>query len=711
MDSGSNKITIVPTTCKLDLVIARITFRSALMKSFADQIATRHAASAELSAFTVYEACALARRREEVSDYEGASEYLLPWWNPAASPQLGGLDQRSAAELLLRAGTLQGWLGSVRKTASWQRIAESLLTQSMALFQVLGEYEKAAEAKIELGYCYYREGVFPLAKDTYLDALKTLDETGDEELQITAMIRLAIVERHAGRLKDALQVLQHVAGILTPQHNHFLCGRFYAEYATTLKNLGTAEKNDSMLLHALKAFDSAIDHFRQAGNIRYSANMMNNLGYMLLGMDRFGQARPHLDEARSLFDSFGDAVRRAQVEETISQLLIKEENYESAATFVESAVETLRGSGEDAVLAEALTTQGLIYSRLNRGVEARYAFTEALHMAERCGDREGCGRAALIQLDESQTALSIVEQRELWSRAQQYLGASQQSDVQRRLREIKKRIDTAEAQETKERELHFQQEKMAALGTLAFGVGHDINNYLTAIKGRVQLIQRADLDDKSRKSLNIVLQATEDCAHLIQRIKEFGRPRAADDFEPIKVSALLADTLEISRSNCEKNGVTLQIDASTDASTDAMLMGDRTELKEVLVNLIYNSIDSMADRPRGVVALSAKIVAGKIRIEIADNGAGMTKEVMARAFEPFFTTKKNKGTGMGLAVSYAIVKRHDGTIEVDSTEGKGTTISIVLPALIDAQTEPTVNEVLDNIFKENVAEPRLQLVG
>ncbi|MEO6392068.1 MAG: ATP-binding protein [Pyrinomonadaceae bacterium] len=677
------------------------------MKSFADQIATRHAAGAELSAFTVYEACALARRREEVSDYEGASQYLLAWWNPAESPQLGGLDQRSAAELLLRAGTLQGWLGSVRKTASWQRIAESLLTQSMALFQVLGEHEKAAEAKIELGYCYYREGVFPLAKDTYLDALKTLEDTDDEELQITAMIRLAIVERHAGRLKDALQVLQHVAGILTAQHNHFLCGRFYAEYATTLKNLGTAEKNDSMLQHALKAFDSAIEHFRQAGNIRYSANMMNNLGYMLLGMDRSSQARPHLDEARSLFDSFGDAVRRAQVEETISQLLITEQDYETAATFIESAVETLRGSGEDAVLAEALTTQGLIYSRLNRGVEARYAFTEALHMAERCGDREGCGRAALSQLDEAQTTLSIVEQRELWSRAHQYLGSSQQSDVQRRLREIKKRIDTAEAQETKERELHFQQEKMAALGTLAFGVGHDINNYLTAIKGRVQLIQRADLDEQSRKSLTIVLQVTEDCVHLIERIKEFGRPRATVDFEPIKVSALLADTLEISRSKCEKSGVSLQLDASTDAT----LMGDRTELREVLVNLIYNSIDSMAERPRGVVALSANVVAGKIRIEIADNGAGMTKEVMARAFEPFFTTKKNKGTGMGLAVSYAIVKRHDGTIEVDSTEGKGTIIGIVLPAWADAQTEPTVNDVLDNIFKENIVEPRLQLVG
>lgn len=670
------------------------------MKSFSDQIATRHGASGELPVFTVYEACALARQREEVSDYEGASQYLRSWWSPSLPPKLNGLDQRSAAELLLRVGTLQGWLGSVRKTASWQRIAESYLTQSMALFQVLGENEKASEARIELGYCYYREGVFPLAKDTYLEALETLRNSGNDELEITAVIRLAIVERHAGRLKDALDVLQRAAAVLTEQHDHFLCGRFYAEYATTLKNLGNAENNDAMLQQALTAFDSAISHFRQAGNIRYCANMMNNLGYMLLGMDRLEQARPHLDEARSLFDSFGDAVRRAQVEETISQLLIKEGDFANGAIYIERAVEALRDSGEDAVLAEALTTQGLIYSRLDRGVEARYSFTEALHIAERCGDREGCGRAALGQLEEGRALLSIVEQRELWSRAHQHLGASQQSDWQRRLREIKKRIDAAEAQEAKERETRFQHEKMAALGTLAFGVGHDINNYLTAIKGRVQLLQRVELDEKAQKSLSVVLQATDDCANLIQRIKDFGRPRATDEFARIKLSELLSDTREISRSKCEKSGVSLQ----SEIRDDAVIMGDRTELKEVLVNLIYNSIDAIGTRPNGQVTLRSSVQGGKVKIEICDNGAGMSKEVIARAFEPFFTTKKSQGTGMGLAVSYAIVQRHDGAIDVESMEGIGTTIRISLPLVEVQRSEPTVTDVLSNIFNENLTE-------
>jgi signal transduction histidine kinase len=679
------------------------------MKSFADQIAARHAASIELSAFTVYEACALARQREEVSDYEGASQYLRPWWNLSDPPQLNGLDQRTAAELLLRVGTLQGWLGSVRKTASWQRIAESFLTQSMAFFQVLGEHEKAAEAKIELGYCYYREGVFPLAKDTYLEALKTLVETGNETLQITALIRLAIVERHSGRLKDALDVLHHASSLLTDQHDHFLRGRFHAEYATTLKNLGTAENNQQLMQQAHTASLAAINHFRQAGNVRYSANMLNNLGYMLLGMNQPDEARPHLEEARKLFDSFGDAVRRAQVEESISQLLIKEGDFAGAATLIESAVAALRESGEDAVLAEALTTQGLIYSRLDRIVEARYAFNEALHIAERCGDREGCGRAALGQLEEARSAMSIIEQRELWNRAHQLLLSSQKNELQRRLREIKKLIDAAEAQEAKEMELRFQQEKMAALGTLAFGVGHDINNYLTAIKGRVQILQMVKLDEKARKSLEVVLQATDDCANLIQRIKDFGRPRDNDDFEPIKVAELLADAQELSRSKCEQRGVILHLEVHD----DAVIMGDRTELKEVMVNLIYNSIDSMEGKINRTVRLNAAAAAGRIRIQISDTGAGMSREVIARAFEPFFTTKKSQGTGMGLAISYAIVKRHDGTIEVDSVEGAGTTISIVLP-ISEAEaerTEPKLTEVLNTIFKENAADGPTHLVN
>lgn len=120
------------------------------------------------------------------------------------------------------------------------------------------------------------------------------------------------------------------------------------------------------------------------------------------------------------------------------------------------------------------------------------------------------------------------------------------------------------------------------------------------------------------------------------------------------------------------------------ADTTSFVMGDAVELREVLVNVIYNAIDAMPSG--GELKLSAYEAAERVVLTITDNGLGMRPEVKSRLFDPFFTTKGKAGTGMGLAVSFGIIRRHDGAIEVDSEPGAGTVFRIILPKATNIQT-------------------------
>lgn len=119
------------------------------------------------------------------------------------------------------------------------------------------------------------------------------------------------------------------------------------------------------------------------------------------------------------------------------------------------------------------------------------------------------------------------------------------------------------------------------------------------------------------------------------------------------------------------------------ADCTASVMGDAVELREVLVNMIYNAIDAMPSG--GEIRMSSQEMNGRVVLTIADNGTGMTPEVKSRLFDPFFTTKGKGGTGMGMAVSFGIIRRHNGAIDVESEPGRGTTFSISLPINKDSQ--------------------------
>ncbi|MGH9929526.1 MAG: ATP-binding protein [Pyrinomonadaceae bacterium] len=634
----------------------------------------------------VLECCRIAREKLELGDYDGGCAALQPWWTIGEWPKQVGLSQLVAAELLLTAGTLSGWVASTRHADGGQNCAERLLSGAVAMFDHLGQTERSGEGRVELGYCYYRQGLFDLARSSLRSSLNDLTDQ-EADLRGIALVRLATVERHAKRIHDALSLLREV-GSLIDYLSPWTKGRFYLEFATTMTDFGIAENRDEYFDSALDHYRDAFSHFEGIGNRRYTAIVENNQGYLLSTLRRFDEAQLHLERARRLFEELGDQVRRAQVDETLAQLYLASEQYGLAQRSVSRAIETMETAGEEALLAEALSTHGLVLCKLGRRHEAKPILHRARRVAERCGDYEGAGRALLILIEEMCDQLGEDECQEIGAQASQLLANSQQASSSERLENCLGRIAAAHAEYEELRERATHAEKMAALGELSFGVAHNVNNTLTGILGRAQLLLRTKDAEKISSGIEMIVKSAEDGAQIIRRIQDFARKQPSRKFQAVSVADLLKDVCEMSRPRWESdNGPQIRLALVADCT--ALVLGDSVELREVLVNVIYNAIDAMPSG--GEIRMSSQETNGRVVLTIADNGTGMTPEVKSRLFDPFFTTKGKGGTGMGMAVSFGIIRRHNGSIDVESEPGRGTTFRISLPAAEGADTNAEAN--------------------
>ncbi|HVS81120.1 MAG TPA: ATP-binding protein [Pyrinomonadaceae bacterium] len=256
-------------------------------------------------------------------------------------------------------------------------------------------------------------------------------------------------------------------------------------------------------------------------------------------------------------------------------------------------------------------------------------------------------------------------------------------DAERHVAELSQYI----AEQERILEKFAQIEKLSAVGELASGVAHDFNNTLAGILGRAQLLQAHSNDAKEvERGLNIIIKTAKDGAHSVKRIQDFARQRRDRDFELIAVDQLLSDVSEITRPRWKNRAEAADVYINLDlcVTTTAMVMGDASELREVLVNIVFNAIDALPNGGR--ITLSASEIDGQVEIRVTDSGTGMTEDVRSRIFDPFFTTKGKGGMGLGLAVSYGIICRHEGSLEVESELGRGT--SFVIKLAVARQSAP-----------------------
>lgn len=375
--------------------------------------------------------CAIGREQIDIGNYKAACRILRPWWSFGVWPKLEGLNYRSCADLLFTVGELAGCVASTKQLPGGQKHSEELLNGSIALFEQLGIRKLAAEGRIELAYCYFRQGLYDVGRATLTRVLAEI--TVDcWELRSLALIRLGALERHAGRVKEALTILSE-ATTLAKLCGPWATGRCHLELASTYSELAIADKLANYFDEAKTFYSRALYEFVGIGNHRLSAITQNNLGVTMLSIGDYNTAELHLLQARKTLDSFDDRIRCAQVDDSLAQLYVAQERFNDADISIQRAIQTIEKGDEDAFLTEALTTKGLIYCKLKRHSQAKTVLENAYRLAQRCGDIEGAGKSLAVLVEEMFDLLGPEEQSDIAIRVVEIVRSSQGLSINKRL--------------------------------------------------------------------------------------------------------------------------------------------------------------------------------------------------------------------------------------------------------------------------------------
>jgi len=222
-------------------------------------------------------------------------------------------------------------------------------------------------------------------------------------------------------------------------------------------------------------------------------------------------------------------------------------------------------------------------------------------------------------------------------------------------------------------------EKMAAVGTLAAGVAHEVNNPLAGVLASIENMRDNPDDEEMRdRYLQHITDGLNRIEHTVANLLNFSRPREIN-LEPTSVNHNLRHVVELVSYQLRSAGVEVEIDFDTDP---AVVEADHFQMEQLFLNLVLNALDAMRDG--GTLFLRTRVRGGKVIAEVRDTGHGIPAEIRDRIFDPFFTTREiGEGTGLGLAVSGSIVAAHGGSIELETSVGKGTTFRVIMATMAE----------------------------
>ena len=228
----------------------------------------------------------------------------------------------------------------------------------------------------------------------------------------------------------------------------------------------------------------------------------------------------------------------------------------------------------------------------------------------------------------------------------------------------------------------YRADRLATLGELAAGAAHEIRNPLTSIRSTIQYLKNKITDDEDKDIINDLLEEVDRINEIIQDMLSFAKKEDINKRE-INLKLLINQILSLVNNVVRKKNIIIKIDYDTN---DEIIFADQGQLKQVLLNIVMNAIQSI-DKPDGTISISVKSIQDKpyhnknyftYLIEITDTGKGISSKNIDKIFDPFYTTK-SEGTGLGLTITYNIINKHSGDIEIDSKKEIGTTVRIKLP--------------------------------
>lgn len=421
----------------IPVAVARsLTFRKSqtLMRTTSPKLDFSHLTANERALLR----CQTALELKDKGDYDGAQEVMRPLWKRIGErPETKELHPSVAAEVLLCAGILTGWIGSRNEIKEADAAARDLITESITFFESSGDVKKVAAARAELGYCYWREGALDEARIMFTEALAKLTTEGNS--RANALLGLSVVEWSDSRYKAALRILTDNALLFKKIGNHNTRGFYHNQLAMILRGLVTEGKKNDYFQRAIKEYEEADYEFKLAHNIIFRAHVKNNVGFLLYKLSRFKEAHHWLEQARRLTSSVRDKVRTAQVNETRAQVFIGERRFAEAEAAARSAARSFEKSGRQCFLAEALITLGIALARLGQTERAQYTFQKAIEVAHQVGAFNRAGVAALTMIEEiDQLPPDILAGA--YEQAGEWLSTSQSQDISLRYKAARKKV-------------------------------------------------------------------------------------------------------------------------------------------------------------------------------------------------------------------------------------------------------------------------------
>jgi tetratricopeptide (TPR) repeat protein len=343
--------------------------------------------------------CRVAAEFIHAGQYEAACEALGELWRGVGErSDVEGMPPAIAAEVLLQCGTLTGLLGGAMNVVGVQEQAKDLLTEAVREFQSQGNYRKASEAQAEMGACYWRLGAHDDARVIMREALQPLTAS-DVELKAKIHIRRTLVEISENRYHEALNILSEAEPVFESATDA-LKARWHGQKALVLDMLATAERKPRLFDSAVIEYTAAIYHYEQAKHERYCARNLNNLAMLFHKLGRYEEAHEQLDRAGFIFTKLKDPGNLAQVDETRVRVLLAEKKYREADRTLAGAIHVFEQGGESALLADALTLQGVVWARRGDYDNSVAVLRRTADMAERLGAQSNAGRALLTFIEE-----------------------------------------------------------------------------------------------------------------------------------------------------------------------------------------------------------------------------------------------------------------------------------------------------------------------